>query len=106
MITPGDPDQIAIAKLILKVLGLNIPIGSSCLDSSRFSSGSIHYDLLKKYKMPLQSKPDGLGVDILEQTLKNYPDCNFFAIGPVSNIGKYLEKHSNTFIEFATMQGG
>jgi inosine-uridine nucleoside N-ribohydrolase len=48
MICPGDPDQIAIARLFCKEIGLDIPIGASKLDRTKLSSGSIHHDLLKK----------------------------------------------------------
>ena len=46
LISPGDPDQIAIAKLICDQLGLNIPIGTSKENRTKYSSGSVHYDLL------------------------------------------------------------
>jgi inosine-uridine nucleoside N-ribohydrolase len=106
LITPGDPDQIAIARFICQRLGLDIPIGASKLNRTKLSSGSIHHKLLKKYDCSLESKPDGLGSEIFGETLKRYPDAEIFAIGPVSSIGRYLKEHPETEIGRATMQGG
>src|SRR5690606_19171211 len=66
LIVPGDPDQVAIARFLCKELGLDIPIGASKKDRTKLSSGSAHYDLLEKYGYSKEEKPDGLGVDILE----------------------------------------
>jgi inosine-uridine nucleoside N-ribohydrolase len=106
LISPGDPDQIAIAKLLCDRVGLKIPIGTSKENRTKLSSGSIHHDLLKKYKYPLEAKADGLGSDILEDVVKNYPDSELFVIGPVSSIGKYIERHPDFQFSRATMQGG
>ena len=106
LISPGDPDQIAIAKLICDQLGLNIPIGTSKENRTKYSSGSVHYDLLDYYKYSKDGKADGLGVDILENIVKNFPESELFIIGPVSSIGKYLKKHPEVKFNRATMQGG
>lgn len=103
LITPGDPDQIAIARLICRELGLSIPIGASKLDRTKLSSGSIHHGLLKRYGRPLEEKPDGLGHDIVGQVAT--PDTELFVIGPVSSLGRYLKDHPSAF-KRATMQGG
>lgn len=106
LISPGDPDQIAIAKLLCKELGLDIPIGASKLDREKNSSGSIHHDLLNKYNYPMQQKADGLGVDILKDIVKNDPDCELFIMGPVSSLGEFLIRNPNIEFSRATMQGG
>ncbi len=106
LISPGDPDQIAIAKFICDQVGLNIPIGVSHLDRNKNSSGSIHHDLLKNYNYSLKAKSDGLGSDIVESTINSYPDSELFVIGPVSSIGKYFEKNPEAEVDRATMQGG
>ena len=104
-ISPGDPDQIAIARLFCKEVGLDIPIGTSKLDRKKLSSGSIHHELLKRYKMPLEAEGDGLGVDLLDGVFNNYPDAELFVIGPVTSVGSYL-KNTGRKIKRATMQGG
>lgn len=106
LISPGDPDQIAIAKFLCKETGLDIPIGTSKENRTKLSSGSIHHDLLNQYGLPLEAKADGLGVDILEDVVRNYPDSELFVIGPVTSLGKYLAKHPDTQFSRATMQGG
>jgi len=104
-ITPGDPDQVAITKLILRETGLNIPIGVSKLNRDKLSSGSIHHSMLNKYGRSKIEAHDGPGDKIVGDVLKEYPDCELFVIGPVSSIGKYLKNH-NVEIKRATMQGG
>ena len=110
LISPGDPDQIAITRLLLEHHGLygdkRIPIGTSKKDRTKLSSGSIHHDLIKKYKYPLEAKADGLSEDIMVNVVKNYPNCELFVIGPVSGIGKYMLNHPETHFKRATMQGG
>lgn len=105
LISPGDPDQIAVAKLICDNAGLNIPIGVSHPNREKLSSGSIHHELLKKYNYPLKTKADGLGADILTNIVKEF-DCELFVIGPVSSIGKYLQRNPEAKFSAATMQGG
>ncbi len=106
LISPGDPDQIAIAKFLCEKVGIKIPIGSSKMDRTKLSSGSIHHDLLKKYKYPLEQKSDGLGADIIQDVIKSHPDSELFIIGPVSSVGKYMAAHPETHFKRATMQGG
>lgn len=106
LISPGDPDQIAIARFLCKEFGLEIPIGTSKNDRTKLSSGSIHHQLLKDYNYPLEQKADGLGVEIIQDVIAVYPESELFIIGPVSSIGKYMAKHPETHFKRATMQGG
>lgn len=101
-ITPGDPDQIAIAKFILTQIGLDIPVGASQLNKTALSSGSIHHELLKKYGYPLEAKADGFGHKIIENYVD--PETQFLILGPLSNFGKFLSKTNWSGI--STMQGG
>jgi pyrimidine-specific ribonucleoside hydrolase len=103
-ISPGDPDQIAIARLFCKEIGLDIPIGASKLNRTKLSSGSIHHQLLDKYGHKREAKPDGFGADILQHTFRMYPDSELFVIGPLSNLAYYLQY--DHYIARATMQGG
>lgn len=104
LVSPGDADQIAVAKLICDEFGLKIPIGTAGLNKIKPPT-SFHRKLLEKYNKPLAEKADGLSSDILDDVLKNYPNCELFIIGPATNIGNYLEKYPNAFKK-ATMQGG
>lgn len=104
-ITPGDKDQVAVARLICKVAGLDIPIGVKDLSRDKRSSGGVHYKLLEKYGMPKESDPDGLGKDIIHSIVKQYPDCELLSIGPVSNVATFMRRSIHVFKK-ATMQGG
>ena len=107
LVTPGDPDQLAIARLVLDVAGAkHVPIGVSHLDREKRSSGSIHHDLLRKYGKDLDGLHDGEGVQIMEWALEDDPDCELFVIGPVCTIGAYFAKHPERAFKRATMQGG
>jgi inosine-uridine nucleoside N-ribohydrolase len=105
LIAAGDPDQIAITKLILKEVGLDIPVGVSHKDRFKLSSGSIHHKLLKKYGRSLEEKPDGMGIEIIEEIYKKYPQCDLFVIGPATSTGGFIVKN-NPFLNSITMQGG
>src|SRR4051794_29958248 len=86
LINPGDLDQLAIAKFLCEELELDIPIVAA-KDSDKMSSGSIHHQLLKKYKYPLQYKGATAGQPaFIENTLKEYPDSEFIVIGPPKSV--------------------
>lgn len=104
LISPGDADQIAVAKLICDEFGIEIPIGTIGPNKIKPPT-SFHRKLLEKYNKPLVEKADGLSSDILDDVLKNHPDSELFIIGPATNIANYLNKFPNAFAN-ATMQGG
>jgi pyrimidine-specific ribonucleoside hydrolase len=104
VVTPGDLDQLAIVSFFCEQVGLGIPIGASKI-STRLSSGSIHHDLLKKYGKSFTGHMDGWGKDLIDITLKSYPDSELFIIGPPQSTGKFLREHPSAFKK-ATMQGG
>jgi inosine-uridine nucleoside N-ribohydrolase len=105
-VTPGDPDQIAIARFACERLGLDIPIGAAKLGREKLSSGSIHHALLKRYGKDLCAEADGLGHDIIASTVQH--GSELFVIGPVTSVGTYLSIHRHQRCPFtrATMQGG
>lgn len=100
-ITPGDPDQIAVARLLCKMYGRDIPIGVPSLTRDKRSSGGVHYALLEKYKMPKTAKADGIGSEILSSINTE----NLIILGPCTNIANWLEE-KKPYISQATMQGG
>lgn len=101
LVTPGDPDQLAIAQLIRDEASPKTLIGSA-VGRTKPSSGSIHYDLLKRYGRSREGQPDDLGDRILAATVT--PETEVFVIGPVSHVGRYLA--SGGTLKRATMQGG
>ena len=101
-ITPGDPDQIAIARLLCDEIGLDIPIGAAQLGRTKLSSGSIHHALLNRYGRRLEEMPDDLGTSVLARRVNEYSEA--FVIGPTTSLGTYLTDHHP--LRRATMQGG
>lgn len=102
-ISPGDPDQVAIARLLLRELNLNIPVGVGRTGRSSTSSGGMHYAMLDRYGMPRAASHDGSGEALIAAAAeKGTPEL--FAIGPLESAGAYLLQ-GGTFTR-ATMQGG
>src|SRR3954465_5166350 len=81
-VVPGDRDQLAVARMVVKMLGLDIPVGASKLDSQKFSSGGMHHDLLGRFGFPKEAGHDGPGDEVIAATLASYPGCEFLVIGP------------------------
>lgn len=106
LVSPGDPDQIAIARLLCEQIGLDIPIGAAKMGRTKLSSGSIHHALLKRYGKPLTAEADDTGEKVIESVMAwDSLNTELFVIGPVSCIGTYLSTRDCVFSR-ATMQGG
>lgn len=110
VITPGSPDQVAVANLIRDELGLDFPIGVKDVDREKMSSGGVHHALLKKYGRSLKGEHDGYGCDMLEGVYIGREDeVELFIIGPPSNVRRWLEEREeedDIKLKRATMQGG
>jgi pyrimidine-specific ribonucleoside hydrolase len=105
LITPGDPAQVAICRLLLDRAGVVCPIGVAKPNRTGCKATSIHGDLLHKHGRTADATPDGDGASVLASTLAQFPDCEAFVIGPVASIGRYLRDRPTAFAR-ATMQGG
>jgi pyrimidine-specific ribonucleoside hydrolase len=105
LISPGDRDQVAIARLLLDRTGVSVPIGVAKQNRTSRSSGGIHAKLLKRHGRELEADPDGDGPTILARALMAFPDCEAFVIGPVTSVGNHLRSAPTAFSR-ATMQGG
>ncbi len=106
-VSPGDPDQIAIARLVCERIGLNVPIGAAQRGRNKLSSGSIHHALLKRYGKPLYAEADYDSLTVVENLMDDdtLDATEAFVIGPVTGIGQYLMLGGVPFAR-ATMQGG
>lgn len=104
VVTPGDPDQLAIAQLIRDETGARFAIGASRLGRTKLSSGSVHHALLKRYGYSLEGHTTVLGVDAIHEARQG-PD-DLLAIGPLTNVGAYLGIPTARPFKRATMQGG
>jgi hypothetical protein len=105
-IYPGDPDQIAFAKWMLKELGLNIPIGSSMVNRNKNSLTGLHSALLKKYKHEDWAKADDSGENLFRSAFDQFPDTEILVIGPPKATGRFLCQNQAIEIQSATIQGG
>jgi inosine-uridine nucleoside N-ribohydrolase len=105
-IVPGDPDQLAVARMLARVLGLDIPIGASHLTGRKPSSGGVHHALLRHFSSPLRAEPDGPGDEVIAAALDRYPDAECFIIGPCTSTARYLARPDARVPRRVTMQGG
>ncbi len=105
-VVPGDRDQLAIARLLVKTLDLDVPVGASKLDSGKFSSGGMHHELLKRFGFPKTAGHDGPGHEVIAATVGRHPDCEFLIIGPCTSTARYLSRPEAVIPRRLTMQGG
>ena len=105
-VVPGDPDQLAVARLITHVLGQEIPVGASHLNGRKPSSGGVHLRLLDRFRLPRTAEPDGPGEDVIASALGQYPDAGLFVIGPCTSTARYLARSEARIPQRVTMQGG
>jgi inosine-uridine nucleoside N-ribohydrolase len=108
-VSPGDLDQVAVVKFLLKEVGLTIPVGVGRLNRIKSSVGGVHTELLRKYKFPSVFHDDGFGPIVIRETFNRYRNAELLCIGPLLSVGEYLSPHSSQkifFVKRATMQGG
>lgn len=111
-ITPGGPDQVAVAKLIRDVTKVNFTIGVSQWGRSKTDSGGIHTRLLDRYGRDYYSSADEEGHYLMALAAHEYDDCELLVIGPPTSIGRFLARYPDDFnlslslIKRATIQGG
>jgi len=105
-VVPGDRDQLAVARLLVNVLGLDIPVGASKLDSCKFSSGGVHYHVLDHFGFPREADHDGPGDEVIAATMARHPDAEFLVIGPCTSTARYLSRPGARVPRRLTMQGG
>jgi pyrimidine-specific ribonucleoside hydrolase len=105
-VVPGDRDQLAVARMLVKLLGLDIPIGASKPDSRKCSSGGMHHALLDQFGFPREADHDGPGREVIAATLARHPDCAFLVIGPCTSTARHLARPEAIVPRRLTMQGG
>src|SRR5687768_14361486 len=89
-ISPGDRDQVAVAKGLLKELGLDVPVGSAKPDREQSSSGGVHMEFLERYGHPTRAAPDDAGHALIAAALRDHPDATLFVCGPLQSVGRHL----------------
>lgn len=104
VITPGDPDQLAIAQLVKDETFARFTIGAAKLGRTKLSSGSVHHALLKRYGYSRDGQATTLGHDAI--TDARCGPHELLAIGPLTNVAAYLATPMAPPFVRATMQGG
>lgn len=105
-IVPGDPDQLAVARMFAKVIGADIAIGASHLTGRKPSSGGVHHALLRHFGMPREATADGPGEEVVAAAMRRYPEADVFIIGPCTSTARYLARPDAHIPRRLTMQGG
>ena len=99
-VVPGDRDQLAVARMLGQMLGLDIPVGASKPDSRKYSSGGMHYELLDQFSFPREAGHDGPGDQVIAATLQRHPACEFLVIGPCTSTARYLARPDGQLFRF------
>lgn len=103
-ITPGDPDQVAVAEGLNTIYGKNIPIGTSHMNRAGRSSNPFHAEFLSAYGLKTVADVcQNAGVCTIYDNWK--ADTEFLVLGPCTNLGDFLTIHDKPITK-ATMQGG
>lgn len=107
-VTPGTPEQIGLVKVVLKLLGRDIPVGSRNINHAPDGQ-----NLPKKYvsefyykcfgnlsQLPTQfwANPDGTGPEILAKSFRDFPDATLITGAPLHNLRLLLEQHPDVLI--------
>ena len=93
-IVPGDRDQIALARFLLKETGHgDIPVGAwPDRAQGKASVDGCHLHLMALYRADMGAHADGAGWEVLSSAFKAAPDAVLFSSGPLNNIGDLLRK--------------
>lgn len=93
-ISPGDHDQVALTRLLLKETGhAAVPIGTvPDREKGKKSVSGCHLRLMEYYKATLFDEADGAGWEVLATALRASPEAVLFTSGPLNNVGDLLRK--------------
>lgn len=100
-ITPGSTHQVGLVKFVLSKLNINIPVGSKNKNHNKKCVSEFHYNWLGNIQ---PTDPDGIGSDILSDTLSTYPDLTIVCGASLGNISALLDK--NISLNRLIVQGG
>jgi inosine-uridine nucleoside N-ribohydrolase len=91
-VTPGTKDQVSFVRAVLEKFQLKIPVGSRKPDHNKNCLSKFLSNLHPEHTT-MSSDPDGLGCDVLYNTLKQYPDLVIITGAPLCNIGALLKNY-------------
>lgn len=106
-ISPGDPDQVALARFLLARTGnSHVPIGTvSGRRQPKQSLSPVHRRLLERYDAPPLASSDGGGWEILRDAFEKTPEATLLTTGPLDNVGALLKNTDLRIVRCVSMAG-
>jgi inosine-uridine nucleoside N-ribohydrolase len=107
-ISPGDTDQIALAKFLLQETGHgDVPVGAvpDREQEGKTSVKGCQLRIMELYGVPTQRPADGPGWSVLAKAIATHPHAVLFTSGPLNNVGDLLRKTTEE-IDLAVSMAG
>lgn len=106
-ISPGDTDQAALARFLLRETGnADVPIGVvPDREPGKASVGGCHLRLLRHYGAPMRAAADGAGWEVIQDAANRFPGATLLTTGPLNNLGEWL-RHSDGGLKLSITMGG
>lgn len=105
-LSPGYPNQVAIARMICEETQKDIPISSHKLPKKVIENNGFHKEVLDRHGYIQHSEPDVIGIDCIENAFHVYHDSEILIMGPPISFNSYFKAHPDVNIKRATMMGG
>jgi len=106
-ISPGDRDQVALARMLLRETGHSeAPVGAvQGRVPGKSSVGGCHARLMEHYRSPHLDDADGPGWEILARVFRAFPGAVLLTTGPLNNVGEVLRQTDITISKTVSMAG-
>jgi inosine-uridine nucleoside N-ribohydrolase len=101
-VTPGGKRQVGLVRKVLSQMGMNLPVGARDPLHPKNAVSSYYEKVMGSIPEEIA---DGLGHDVLADTLKKYPDATILTGAPVSNLGRLFDNHDVKLTRWVA-QGG
>jgi pyrimidine-specific ribonucleoside hydrolase len=111
-VTPGTSEQIGLIRKVFERLEMSVPLGAKNplhrsdepIVKGKYVS-EFYYKALSRDAI-FQGKEDDLGHNVLNHTIKTYPDATLLTGAPLHNLRMLLENHPEAFLNKWVAQGG
>lgn len=104
IVTPGGPDQIAVAKMVREKCDRGFPIAKATPDREKNVCNGFHYKALEYFDFPSYEKPDMDAQGLLQQCISDNVDL--LTIGPPKASGKFAYDNLGMIWNKIVIQGG
>ncbi len=102
-VTPGGRKQVGLVKTVLERMGVDIPVGARTPEHPKNAVSSYYDKVLGSIP---ERKADGLGCDIMVETIDLYPDLTVITGAPLSNLARLFHDWPNVKLKRWVTQGG